>query len=275
MMTMDKPKALGRWPNAPLAYLIAEIKFQHVQGFEALLPGLVAQLADEYPLEESTQYQSTLVIGGPGPQQTMEPLRDFKNFAATMGVRLTSGSLALHCTDYAGWSGGFQARWSKLLNMINTSVKPRVLLRSSLRCVDLLVPNGDESPEGYLIPSLRPWLGGSDVLGQFEQGNFISRFKSGDISTTILILARIKGQVFLPPTISAMSLGFSSVQVKALEFHQRTGRAFAIMDTDVAHDGPRPFDLENLNQQFERLHQLASASFKAATTPEAQQLWKS
>lgn len=268
---MEKHIGLGRWPNAPLAYLIAEIKFQRVQDFEVQLPALAEQLADRYPLEESS---STLEIGVAGSPPSMEVLRDFKNFSSTMGVRLTRGSLALHCTDYAG-SSSFQSEWFLLLNLVAGLLKPRVLLRSSLRCVDLLVPQGDELPDHYLVPSLRPWCDeGSKVLGDFEQGNTVSRFKYQDFSTTVLILARIKGQFVLPPTLAAMSLAFSPVQTKALQFHQSTGRPFAIMDTDVAHEAARPFDLESLKAQFKQIHQLASASFRAATTVEAQQLWQ-
>lgn len=271
---MEKLKALGRWPNAPLAYLIAETKFQRVHDFDALLPGVVAQLAEEFPLEESTQYETTFELGGPASQPAMELLRDFKNFSATMGVRLTRSSLSLHCTDYAGWKGGFQAQWFKILDLVAEALRPRVLLRSSLRCVDLLVPSGDESSDSYLVPSLRPWNAGCEALGQFEQGNIVNRFKHGDISTTILILARINGQILLPPTLAAMTLAFSPVQARALQFHQATRRPFTIMDTDVAHEGARPFDLAGLKQQYEELHRLASSGFKAATTPEAQQMWQ-
>ncbi|MEJ1167089.1 TIGR04255 family protein [Variovorax sp. CCNWLW186] len=267
---MEKPTGLGRWPNAPLAYLTAEIKFQRVLDFEVQLPALTAHLSDRYPLEESS---SALEIGGPGSSPSMEPLRDFKNFTSTMGVRLARGSLSLHCTDYAG-SGSFQSQWFQLLDLLADLLKPRVLLRSSLRCVDLLVPQGDELPDHYLVPSLRPWREGSKVLGDFEQGNTVSRFKYQDISTTVLILARIKGQFVLPPTLAAMSLAFSPVQAKALQFHQSTGRPFAIMDTDVAHEAARPFDLEALKAQFKQIHQLASASFRAATTEEAQRFWQ-
>lgn len=270
---MDKPKALGRWPNAPLAYLIAEIKFQRAHDFDTQLPRLIAGLADEYPLEESTQFEAHF-DGVPGSQPAMEPIRDFKNFASTMGVRVTRSGFALHCTDYGGWADEFQARWFRLLDLVSDTLKPRVLLRSSLRCVDLLVPNGDESPDSYLVPSLRPWSDGGGVLGQLEQGNVVNRFKQEEISSTILVLARIKGQMLLPPTLAAMALTFSPVQAKALQFHQNTGRSFAIMDTDVAHDGARPFELSKLKQQFEELHRLASAGFKAATTPEAKKIWQ-
>lgn len=266
---MEKSKGLGRWPNAPLAYLIAEVKFQRVLDFEAQLSALTMQLADQYPLEETS---STLEISGPGSPPSMEPVRDFKNFGSTMGVRLTRSSLSLHCTDYAGWDS-FELQWFQLMDLVVGMLKPRVLLRSSLRCVDLLVPHNDELPDQYLAPSLRPWREGCKVLGDFEQGNMVSRFKYQDISTTVLILAQINGQFVLPPNLAAMSLTFSPVQARAQKFHKDTGRPFAIMDTDVAHEAARPFDLEMLKTQFRQIHLLASESFKAATTVEAQKFW--
>jgi len=270
---MDKPKALGRWPNAPLAYLIAEIKFQRVHDFETQLPALVDGLLDDYPLEESSSYEVSSQAG-PNGTTTLEPLRDFKNFGSTMGVRLTRGSLALHCTDYDGWTDSFQMEWSKLLDLVFGVLKPRVLLRSSLRCVDLLVPQGDESPDSFLVPGLRPWLEPAGVLGEFEQGNKVSRFRKDDLSLTTLILSRVQGQILLPPTLTAMTLALSPMQNKALQFSQSTGRSFSIMDTDVAHDGARPFDLPKLKAQYDDIHRLSSAAFKAATTTEAKKLWE-
>lgn len=270
---MEKPKALGRWPKAPLAYLIAEIKFQRANNFEDRLPALAAMLADVFPLEE-TSSETTLSITNGLAQPSSEPLHDFKNFTSTMGVRLTRGSVALHCTDYAGWTGSFQTQWFKVLDTVASVLSPRVLLRSGIRCVDLLVPEGEEAPDSVLVGNLRPWSTGADALGSFEQANIATRFKNGDIATTVLVLSRVQAPMLVSPTLAAMSLALSSVQSKALHFHQSTGRAFAIMDIDVAHEGARPFDLPILKEQYEAIHQLSSAAFRAATTPEAQRDWQ-
>ncbi len=270
---MDKTKALGRWPNAPLAYLIAEIKFQRSQDFDNALPQLIEQLADDFPLEETTQtFEATIE---PGQQQpTFEPVRDFKNFASTMGVRITKGSFALHCTDYAGWSGGFEDTWTALVKKVATTLRPRVLLRSSLRYIDLLVPEDGESPDGMLAEGLRPWHSNGDGLGEFEQGNKAHRFKNGPYATTLLVLSRVKGQIVLPPTVSAMPLVLSPPQQNALKFHARTSLAFAILDSDVVHEAATPFDLDQLKVQFTELHRLTSTAFLAATSPEAQKRWQ-
>src|SRR5215471_17073645 len=124
---MDKTKALGRWPNAPLAYVIAEIKFQRPQDFDNAMLQLIELLADDFPLQETSQtFEATIE---PGQQQpTFEQVRDFKNFASTMGVRISKGSFALHCTDYAGWTGAFEDTWAALIKKIAATLRPRVLL---------------------------------------------------------------------------------------------------------------------------------------------------
>lgn len=269
---MHKLKALGRWPNAPLAYLIAEIKFQRPQDFDNALPQLIEQLADDFPLEETSHtFEATIE---PGQQPTLEPVRDFKNFTATMGVRITKGSFALHCTDYAGWSGGFEDTWAALVGKVAVTLRPRVLLRSSLRYVDLLVPTDKELPDGMLAEGLRPWNASGEGLGEFEQGNKVMRFKNGAYATTLVVLSRVKGQIVLPPTVTAMPLVLSPPQQDALKFHARTSLPFAILDSDVVHEAATSFDVEQLKVQFSELHRLTSIAFLAATTPEAQKKWQ-
>lgn len=270
---MDKTKALGRWPNAPLAYLIAEIKFQRPQNFDSALPQLIEQVADDFPLEETSQtFEATIE---PGQQQpTFEPVRDFKNFAGTMGVRIIKGGFALHCTDYAGWSGGFEDTWSALVAKVAATLRPRVLLRSSLRYIDLLVPEGRESPDALLAEGLRPWNVNGEGLGEFEQGNQVTRFKNGAYAATLVVLSRVKGQIVLPPTVAAMPLALSPIQQKALMFHAKTSLPFAILDSDVVHEAATPFDVEQVKLQFTELHRLTSTAFLAATTPEAHKQWQ-
>lgn len=270
---MDKPRALGRWPNAPLAYLVAEIKFQRVHNFESVAHELAARLTGEYPLEE-TAAENFIEVNNGIAQQSSEPIFDYKNFASTVGVRVTRGSIALHCTDYAGWSGGFRERLFGLLDSVADAVRPRVLLRSSIRCVDLFVPERNRAPDEVLVNSLRPWTTGEDSLGRIEQANIAARFKHEEFFSTVLVFSRAKGPTFLSPTLSAMSLKFSPIQSKAMSFHQSTGQAFAIMDIDVANEGARPFNLSELKQQYEEIHRLSSAGFKAATTVDAQRVWK-
>jgi uncharacterized protein (TIGR04255 family) len=270
---MDKTRALGRWPNAPLAYLVAEIKFQRAQDFDSALPLLVELLANDFPLEEASQtFEATLE---PGQQQpTLERVRDFKNFAATMGVRTTKGSFALHCTNYAGWTGAFEDVWTELIKKVATTLRPRVLLRSSLRYIDLLVPDDGESPDNMLAEGLRPWHVNGEGLGEFEQGNKAHRFKNGPYATTVVVLSRVKGQIVLPPNISAMPLALSPPQQRALKFHSRTSLPFAILDSDVAHEAATPFDVDQIKVQFSELHRLTSTAFLAATSPEAQKRWQ-
>ena len=270
---MDKIKALGHWPNAPLAYVIAEIKFQRPQDFDNASLQLIELLADDFPLAEASQTFEASIE--PGQQQpTFELVRDFKNFAATMGVRITKGGFALHCTDYAGWTGAFEDTWAALIDKVAITLKPRVLLRSSLRYIDLLVPQDKESPDGMLADGLRPWHANGDGLGEFEQGNKAHRFKNGAYATTLVVLSRVKGQIVLPPTVSAMPLALSPPQQKALMFHARTSLPFAILDSDVVHEAATPFDVDQLRVQFSELHRLTSTAFLAATSPEAQTLWQ-
>ena len=268
---MEKPKALGRWQDAPLAYLVAEIKFQRPHDFESGLPKLVKQLTEDFPLEESTAVEATFE---PGKPPMMEPVRDFKNFASNMGVRLTKTSFALHCTDYAGWDAGLEQQWLKLISHLSEAMEPRVMLRSSLRLIDLLVPEeSGQLPEDVLVQSLRPWTGGGDSLGEIEQANSATRFKNGPYAATLVVLSRIKAQMVLPPSVNAMSLALSKIQQKALNYHTQTNGAFALLDFDMVHDAPKPFDVAELKAQFTELHRLGSSAFQAATTAEAQRRW--
>jgi uncharacterized protein (TIGR04255 family) len=270
---MERTTALGRWPKAPLAYLIAEVRFQRTNDFDEQLPRLLERVADEYPIEDRTTFEATMAQ--PGTQPAFEPLIDVRNFAATIGLRLGRGSVAVHCTDYAGWNGAFQDQLSRVMGAVNDTLRPRVLLRTSIRTVDLLVPEDLEPPDASLVPQLRAWdPNDAPTIGEFEQANQATRFKRGNVATTLLVLSAIKAPIVLPPTLSAMPLSLSPIQAQALEFHRQTGRAFAMVDTDVVREEARPFDLAELKNQFDDLHRASSAVFLAATTETAHSRWQ-
>ncbi len=270
---MERTTALGRWPKAPLAYLIAEVRFQRTSDFDQTLPKLLERMAEEYPIEDRTTFEAA--VEQPGTQPSFEPLVDVRNFPATIGLRIGKGSLAVHCTDYAGWNGAFRDQLSRVLEGMTETLRPRVLLRTSIRTVDLLVPDGLEPPDASLVPQLRAW-DPNDVptIGEFEQANQATRFKRGNLSTTLLVLSAVKAPIVLPPTLSAMPLVLSPIQAHALEFHRQTGRAFAMVDTDVVLEEARPFDLAGLRNQFDDLHKASSAVFRAATTEDAHTRWQ-
>jgi uncharacterized protein (TIGR04255 family) len=270
---MERTTALGRWPKAPLAYLIAEARFQRTADFDQTLPKLLERMAEEYPIEDRTTFEAAM--DQPGAQPSFEPLVDVRNFASTIGLRIGRGSVAVHCTDYAGWNGAFRDQLARALEGITDTLRPRVLLRTSIRTVDLLVPEGLEASDASLVHQLRAW-DPNDVptIGEFEQANQATRFKRGSVATTLLVLSAVKAPIVLPPTLSAMPLALSPIQAQVLEFHRQTGRAFAMVDTDVVQEEARQFDLAALKNQFDDLHKASSAIFLAATTEEAHARWQ-
>lgn len=271
---MGLSKASSHPASVPFGYAIAEIKFQRIHDFEKKLPKLISKLTEEYPLEEDGPLEHSFDPSNSKSPNSLELYRDFKSLDSKLGIRISSKSAALHCTDFILFKEKFESKWFELINILHETLKPRVLIRSSIRRVDLLVPKGKDSADKYLTPSLRPWDIKKPELGTFEQGNTIARFKNDDISTTILVLARVNGNTLLPPTLTAMTLILSPAQIEARKYYQETNKSFAMMDTDVAYEGAILFDIKKITEIHKKIYNNSSVCFEEATSHEAKLVWE-
>jgi uncharacterized protein (TIGR04255 family) len=274
---MPAQAPLGRWSHAPLAYVVTELQFQRVSSSEAVLEKVAEVLAEAFPVHEVGVLEVTLVSGDPDGKpvrQSAGEVHDFRNFDTTVGVRITPEAISMHSVVYTDWPA-YQTEWMTALATILPVLKPRVVTRTGLRYVDLIVPDKGRTTTDYFAAGLRPWSTELPKVGKLEQHNLSARFKADRISSKLVVLERVTAGFALPPNFQPMALKFSEAQQRAVDFQRAKRGAIALMDLDIAIDGPRPMlNSEELRKEYEELHAAESALFRAAISPLAVDLWQ-
>lgn len=265
---------LGQWPNAPLAFVVAELQFERIVDLERKLADVHGLLSETYPLYEVTGLDTlTALPDATQMVRTSEPAHDYRNLDNTTGVRITANNVQLHTVVYTDYSD-FCAKWARVLEVVTQVLRPRIMARAGLRYVDLIVPDeADRSPTDYLAPALANSAMEVEAVGQLEQQAVVLAYKDERVVSRVSLLNMIRVGMTLPPSFIPMPLTFSAIQSKALA-RQREGGPVGFLDFDVAHHGPQLLDSPRLRALYDDLHRRHSALFTGAISDLAKSQWQ-
>jgi uncharacterized protein (TIGR04255 family) len=266
--------ALGRLPNAPLAYVLAQVRFEPFLEIEKHIPALQTSLRAHYPRFrrfERVGFEVLLTEAAPLPQVQPMPSSvhwEFGTAANFEGVMVQPHSLVFHVTAYETYEQFGQA-WLWVMRQVGAHIPELFVNRIGLRYVDFIVPNPDETPEDYVVDRLRcdPALG--RIPCQHHQGLTLAEYR---LETGFLAVrySRGMGRPTLPPDLSELSLQPSAIMQRVVADHQPT----AVLDIDRFMALSAAYDAEALAEQFGKMHEETSAVFKALTTDHARAVWK-
>lgn len=198
----------GRLTNAPVVYVLCQIRFSPVEKMGEYVPAIQEALRAQYPNFEREQ------IGGvnfaPNAQPVLLPheLRwRFETRDSQTGFVLTTNQLITHTTSYVD-SDHFRDRIVSGFRTIHEIAKLSFIQRIGLRYIDLITPAPNDTVEAYIDKSLvgfRPAIPGvvPDVLQQF----FRARTTVGGSPATILgKMSRARHANELPTDLLPISL---------------------------------------------------------------------
>jgi uncharacterized protein (TIGR04255 family) len=268
---MQTEISLGQWPNAPLAYVVAELSFQQVPGGSDQFDAFSELLAEEYPVHSPTQL-NVLTIGGNLQSETVtaHDLRDFDNMN---GIRITPTSMAVHTVAYRGWDA-FHSQLARALNALAATIAPRVVARLALRYVDLIVPAEGASVGDYLVPELRPWSPSDSKIGMLDQHNRVIVLKDEENRmVTVTSMDNIRVPMTLPPNLPAISIKLSRMQQRAMKCYAEN-HAFGMLDVQAIHESAGRLDIPTILESFRCLHDKQSALFNEMISEHALREWK-
>ncbi len=264
--------ALGRLPNAPLAYVLAQVRFEPFLEIEKHIPALQTSLRARYPRfrrVERVGFEVLLTETTQSPQiqpATNMAQWEFGAAANFEGVIVQQHSLVFHVTAYETHEQFGQA-WRWVMNQVGAHIPDLLVNRIGLRYVDFIVPNPDETPEDYVVDRLRcdPT---PDIPYQHHQGLTLAEYR---LETGFLAVrySRGIGRPTLPPDLSELSLQPSAIMEQRVVDDQPT----AVLDIDRFMALSAAYDAEALADQFGQMHQETSAVFKALTTDHARAVW--
>lgn len=218
---------LGAWPNAPLAYVLAEIRTEILSDIAEFQPVIAKQLRQDYPVQRKLNMARVVATG---TQVVFEQAPEFAWEFATpdnrTAVNFRTNGIILHATSYTT-SVEFFTRLEKILSVFVAAVPNVYINRLGLRYVDFILPQSNETPEDYINEKLNPDLG----LSANGLGYMATNLASYPMQRGVLNLRymRAHGQTNLPPDLGMLTLTPSELMKPS---HVLDDQPTAIVDMD-------------------------------------------
>jgi len=262
---------LGAWKNAPLAYVLAEVRTEQIADLADFQQSLAAKLRSEYPIQRkliSAKFVATPngISRFDGDQ---EQSWEFASPDNHTGIVLRKHGIVLHATKYEG-STDFLGRLRDALTYF-AAVIPNVFVnRLGLRYVDFVIPKKDETPKDYIRKELNPDLGLA-LAGASPVTISIARYP---VTNGHILLRCVMGvgQPELPPDLATFELEKSQLmKVQGLDPSQPT----AIIDTDRIREYPtrEKLDPGRVYDEFVKMRSEEKLAFRTVITRHALKEW--
>lgn len=262
-------QALGQWSNAPLAMVLAQIRFDPEVATESLelSKRFKEAMGDKFQVMKSVK-QIAFAIGGAG-EGSMQPPEgrvigyDLRSDDDRRSLRLEEGVVTYATSHYAD-SSNFLAEWRSIMNILchEGSVK---VFRIGLRYVDFIIPTGGKQPEEYFSDG----FGRSPpILGDQAQAAFMSydyqKVEGGQMRVQY---GRGFGQPGLPPDLAG------SVQVPQRLMNQYEAGESAVLDIDNWRQMSERHTIDEIAAGFQSLRDDISLAFQRVISDAARYEW--
>jgi uncharacterized protein (TIGR04255 family) len=269
MTVSNQDQALGKWPNAPLALVLAQVRFDPEVDTEYMKVAdrLKAALGDSFPAMKAVR-QVKFVFGNASGQASEsranedEVGRELRSDDNRSALRLQDGVMTYTTSLYKD-SQHFLAEWRFMLDCLCAAGGVKVQ-RLGLRYVDFIIPSVGKMPEVYL----KDGFGHStDVFGGTAQTAFMSHeFTREDGAMRVQY-----GRGFAPPSLPPDLDG--SVLLPPVLLEKYTEGPSAVLDIDRWRTDSRRLQSEEIAEEFQRLRDDICKSFSRIITPEAEAEW--
>lgn len=263
----------NRMSNAPVYYVLAQIKFSPVKAMRKYVDDIQDALRLQgYPLfesRESTQLKFDFNTPAEPAQPAFETVQHWymSDLKRTSGFVLGSDFITFHTTDYVTHEP-FIKELMKGLAVVMEYPKPALVARLGLRYLDAVMPEKGETIEQYLCEGLH----GIDLnLNQIQSINeLVFQTKVGPIIDNGFLVTRLHkmhGQLGFPPDM--VPIGVDMVE----RFRTEHVLWHGIIDTDHYVEGNMPPAIDLIEKQFTSLHSVVKGTFNKMISQYAIDKW--
>ena len=267
----NNDQALGKWPNAPLALVLAQVRFDPEidTEYKEVADRLKAALGKRFPAMKAVR-QVKLVFGNaPVPEEEpkaneSEVGRELRSDDDRGALRVQDGVMTYTTSLYKD-SQHFLAEWRSMLDCLCTAGGVKVQ-RLGLRYVDFIIPTAGKVPEDYF----KDGFGHLHLFGEIAQTAFMSHEypREGDGAMRVQF-----GRGFAPPSLPPDLDG--SVLLPPALLAKYTEGPSAVLDIDRWRVDSRRLQAGEIADEFQRLRDDICKAFNSIITPEAEAEWSS
>lgn len=263
---MTNAPVLGQWPKAPLALVLAQIRFEPLLDIETVAKAFQEKIEELFPRVQAAHRLPFFSMSGGGegqiPQSPQLVAFDFMNAEKTKSIRLESNALTFSVTEYLKYDGHFEEEWSWAVGALS-SLKRLFVTRLGLRYVDFILPTNGASPADYVVPPLGQALEIEGGLSKNQYSTIDYAMSQGALR--IQYFQQI-GQPSLPPDLQG------PLAPPSLTYSDREGLT-AILDTDRMIDASAHYSHGEVMSIFSSMHSDLSATFKRIISERAKTEW--
>jgi len=264
-------QALGKWPNAPLALVLAQVRFDPEVDteYKEVATRLKTALGERLPAMKAVR-QVTLLFGNtPGPpmeskpNQSSEVGRELRSDDDRCAVRVQEGVMTYTTSLYED-SPHFLAEWRSMLDCLCAAGGVKVQ-RLGLRYVDFIIPSAGKVPEDYFKDGFGRM---PHIFGEIAQTAFISHeYPQGADGAVRVQFGRGFAPPSLPPDLDA------SIQLPPVLLKKYKGGPSAVLDIDRWSVDSRRLRAQQIADEFQRLRDDICKAFSRMITSEAEAEW--
>lgn len=272
-MSTSAPAALGQLANAPLVFVLAQVRF--IPSSQANLDDRRDAVRNALPedfqsvnalMAFSMEFSNAQIDSSAMPKSPVAIGYDIRSIDQKSVARLTPDSLTLAVTKYKNYSD-FNITWARLLNAL-PEMGIKDVERIGLRYIDFIYPSEGKAPEDY-FNSPFDYRKNDLLLGASEAALVNVQlqeyaFKKGRMRVQY---ARGMGQPGLPMDLQGL-LNVAPVGARAAY-----AGPTATFDSDRWIDARIGTAGSTLSDEFKLLHNDLSNVFKQVTTFGAQSEW--
>lgn len=265
----DTPKAQGRWPNAPLALVLAQVRFEPTPetGIEYLSAAIRERTGGEYPQTNALQQISFVVGENSAVSPIAQPVvvgHDLLTDDGTRSVRFQEGALTYSASTYHDFPT-FMGQLNVLLGALCDAGAPRVL-RLGLRYVDFVIPSQGHVPEDYLIDD---FCRSPKVLGEQSPIAFSLYDYERDLGGRLRIhFGRGFGPPMLPPDL------LDSVPPPQFLVAKYSSGVSGVLDIDRWRPANEEMSAQQIADEFVVLREDMARAFHAIISDHARTEWR-
>ncbi len=262
-------KALGQLPNAPLIYVLAQIRFTHVPHMDRRWEDFHEKIFSTYPKAETERIEQFVVKNGEPAIGDSIQRWHLVNESRKTGIIFDASMLVFHTTDYKA-SDVFLSDLTNILNAFAQILPEKGVSfsRLGLRYVDLLLPEGGVPVDQQVIEALRlPEL--PEEIGQAKRMDQTITYQT-PINGTMIIRHR---QSVAPDVLPSDIFPNKLEPAPRLKREPPENAIVGLLDYDHFIEKEEPFDTDAIIEGFRNLRTVSSAAFRKTTTEPALSEW--
>jgi len=266
-------QALGKWPNAPLALVLAQVRFDPGidTEYKDVATRLKTALGERFPAMKTVR-QVMLVFGNAlGQEPESKPNegevgRELRSDDDRRSLRVQEGMMTYTTSLYED-SQHFLAEWRSMLDCLCATGGVKVQ-RLGLRYVDFIIPTAGKAPESYFKDGFGQLPHVFEGLEQTAQTAFMSHeYPRGEDGRMRVQFGRGIAPLSLPPDLEG------SVLLPPRLMHKYTGGPSAVLDIDRWRIDSRRMQAAEIANEFQHLRDDICLAFNRIITKEAEAEW--